>query len=60
MRRYDVTVLKSLTFRTAQMFRQVLSTLKNPSNRNLLATFERMPPMSTVEKPAAWSSRPKA
>jgi len=60
MSRYDVTVLKSGTFRTAQMFRQVRSTLKNPSSRNLLATLERMPPMSTVENPAAWTCRPKA
>ena len=31
------------------MFRQVRSTEKKPSSRNLLATFDRMPPMSTVE-----------
>ena len=54
-----MTVLKSETLRTAQMLRQTLSTLKNPSRRNLLATFERIPPMSMVEKPA-WMSLPKA
>jgi hypothetical protein len=38
------------------MLRQVRSTLKNPSRRNLLATFERIPPMSMVENEAstAW------
>ena len=50
-----MTVLKSETFRTAQMFRQVRSTEKNPSRRNLLATLERIPPISTVENPASSS-----
>ena len=34
-----------------RIFRQVRSTAKKPSNKNLLATFERIPPMSTVENP---------
>ena len=59
MRRYEVTVLKSLTLRTAQMLRQVRSTEKNPSRRNLFDTFDRMPPMSMVEKPA-WRPEPNA
>ncbi|OQB83269.1 MAG: hypothetical protein BWX88_03459 [Planctomycetes bacterium ADurb.Bin126] len=46
--------MKSDTFRTAQMFRQVRSTLKKPSSRNLLATLDRMPATLTVEKPWAW------
>ena len=41
------------------MLRHVRSTLKNPSRRNLLATLDRMPPMSMVEN-AAWRFWPKA
>ncbi len=48
-----MTVLKSLTLRTAQMFRQVRSTLKKPSRRNLLATLDRIELMSIVLNPAS-------
>jgi hypothetical protein len=47
-----VAVLKSLTLRTLVMFRQVRSTLRKPSNSNLLATLDRKPPMSMPENAA--------
>lgn len=37
-----------LTLRTTVMFRQVRSTEKNPSSRNLLATLGKMPPMFSL------------